>query len=438
MCSSDLTALPYKKPYTITLQEPKALCGLESGKKWNLLALYFEHDKMHSKIIFDMAREMGLAYTSECTWVDLYCNGEYKGLYLLTEAITVAEGRVGIHDLDKDNEELNLGVNLDELELVQNDRCRGYPISSDNMTGGYLIEKDIDQRISDDQVCFSTTGVNYIFTVKNPKYASLEQVDYIAEFVQKIENLLLQNNPRYKSYIDIASFARQFLIDKIALDTDGMRMSTFYYKEKNVDVLYAGPVWDYDRAMGEIIPNYEEPIEGNPNWMWEWYMPLYNDEEFYSEMLAAYQDILPYMKKVLYEDIDYYAETIQASVAMDSILMERYGYANETTSYTDWENYVRYLKFFLANRLNYLTSLWEISYERFLLPESTGEYHEVVFRDENGRLIERRMVLDGECISNLPELDVEKYVGWFMNKENKEYSNKIPIYEDIIMEAICY
>lgn len=71
---------------------------MELGKKWNLLALFYEWDRMHTKIALDMAREMGITCTPESTWVDLYCNGQYVGLYLLTETVSVGDGRVEIHD----------------------------------------------------------------------------------------------------------------------------------------------------------------------------------------------------------------------------------------------------------------------------------------------------------------------------------------------------
>lgn len=66
-----------KKSFSFTLEERMPLCGLEAVKKWNLLALYFEQNKIQSKIIYDMADYLGLKYTPGCTWVDLYCNGKY-------------------------------------------------------------------------------------------------------------------------------------------------------------------------------------------------------------------------------------------------------------------------------------------------------------------------------------------------------------------------
>ena len=49
--------------------------------------------------------DLGLAYTSESTYVDLYVNGEYYGNYLLIESVEVGTDRV---DIDVDNERMNL------------------------------------------------------------------------------------------------------------------------------------------------------------------------------------------------------------------------------------------------------------------------------------------------------------------------------------------
>lgn len=70
-------SFPDKKPYSISLADSYPLCNLSENKDWKLLSLCYEHDKIHSKIILDTAREIGLSGTPECTGVDLYCGGEY-------------------------------------------------------------------------------------------------------------------------------------------------------------------------------------------------------------------------------------------------------------------------------------------------------------------------------------------------------------------------
>lgn len=393
------TTAPSKKPYGIELSKSASLCGMDAGKKWKLLALYFEQDKIHSKMIFDMARKIGLTYTPDSSWVDLYCNGEYQGLYLLTETVT--------SNLDHDD--------------------------------GYLIEKTGKKRIVDDDTAFSTK-LGYYFFIKKPGDLSDAQVTEIEDYVRKVESLIISGDTSYKEYIDIDSIAKQFLIDKIVLEVDAMDLSLFFYIKENK--LYAGPLWDYDRSMGEAFPDYAMPIEGFPNGMPEWYMALYQDEDFLRAMKEAYCELLPYCKQLLQTDIDKYAEEISASVAMDSVLMAKeppIAGRMSWLNYREHKNYVRYLKYYFANRLNFLNNLWGISDWGFELPASTEEYHTVIFQLADGTVVETQEVMDGEYIAELPILNEPEPTVWYYLYRNgefdKPYYSKLPVYEDIVLYA---
>lgn len=45
-----------------------------------------------------MAEEGGLSYTPDSRFIDLYINGQYWGLYQLTERIEVNKNRINIDD----------------------------------------------------------------------------------------------------------------------------------------------------------------------------------------------------------------------------------------------------------------------------------------------------------------------------------------------------
>ena len=40
-------------------------------------------------------------------------------------------------------------------------------------------------------------------------------------------------------------------------------MSMFFYKERGDDILYAGQVWDFDKAMGTRITDYKKSVESS-------------------------------------------------------------------------------------------------------------------------------------------------------------------------------
>ena len=381
---------PTKKPYTIKLGRKYPLCELEKCKKWNLLALYYEQDKIHSKIIYDMGREMGLESTPECTWVDLYCAGEYQGLYLLTE-----------------------------------DRKNDYKDKD-----GYLLEKttaDVDKQY------FCLEEKKWVFEIDEPDYLSDEQMKEISNFMYGMENMISNNNMSYLEYLDVDSIAKQFLIDKISLNVDGMTRSSFFYLDKEENKLYAGPLWDYDLSMGQQVTDYETPIEGKPNGMFDWYMTFYETSAIYDTMVSVYIDSIPYFQDILQEGIDEYAAWVEASVVMDSV-RNPYRLPDATKSYREWESYVKYLKYFLVNRLNYLNSLWGLEDIRFDVPESSGEYHNIRYMTVDGIFVEEQTIMDGECIGWLPTAP-DGYRGWFFLNSYKPYDNKVPIYEDIILIA---
>lgn len=399
-----------KKAYTLVLDKASSLCGLESGKKWNLLALYYEYDKIHTKLVYDIADYLGMEYNLGCTWTDLYCNGEYQGLYLLTEAVTVADGRVEIHDLEKENEK------------------NGNP---SNISGGYLLEREEAERLTPDEVYFTTALCGYIFSLEGPKEPTDEELTYIQNYIQNIENMLVEGDTAFLDYLDLDSFAKQFLIDKIVLNPDAMRMSAYYYKDRNSDILKAGPLWDYDRAFGTSLPDFTTPLEGYPNTMNDWYMPLYETEEFRSRLLAFYEQLLPFLEDMLEKKIDGYTSLLSDAVVMDSVKWPLKENQTDSMSYMEYESYVKYLKYFLAGRINYLNETWNIASPAFASPVSTGENHTVRFFSEDGSLLETRSVKDGECIADMPSLDAESYSGWQFFQTGKLYHAMIPVYEDI-------
>lgn len=313
-----------KKPYSIKLPKAYSLCNMDAGKKWNLLAMYFESDKIHSKLVYDMARELQMDYAIQSTWVDLYCNGEYSGLYLLTEAVTVGEGRVEIHELTDEDSDIS---------------------------GGYFLEKKMIDPENTTSPFISTEYA--MFTVHSPKQINEEQQEYISGYMRWIERTIVSGDPEYRDCIDVKSFADHLVLENIALDEDGMVISTFFYKNKGNDKLYLGPVWDYDRSMGEgYQKEYESPVFMVG--MQEWYQPLYEDDYFRKVVMSEYQNLRPYLQYVLDEQIDQYADEIRASVAMDRMI----GSAHKDSEMKDYDVAIENLKDYLAGRLEYLDGLW--------------------------------------------------------------------------------
>ena len=89
-----------KKPYNIELQNESNLLGMGKASQWVLLANADDHSNLRNKLVYDFSDEIGLEFSPDSRWVDLYLNGEYAGLYLLSERNEVHENRVNIDKTD--------------------------------------------------------------------------------------------------------------------------------------------------------------------------------------------------------------------------------------------------------------------------------------------------------------------------------------------------
>lgn len=96
-----------KKPYNIKLGSKAKLFGMEKAKNWCLIANYIDLSLMRNQIAYNLGADIGMNMSPDCRNIDLYVNGEYKGVYLITEKVEINKNRVDIFDLEEATEDLN-------------------------------------------------------------------------------------------------------------------------------------------------------------------------------------------------------------------------------------------------------------------------------------------------------------------------------------------
>ena len=257
-----------KKAYQIKLGTASDLLGnQEQVKTWVLLAGYFDATQMHDKLIKDLAAELGMAYTASCDWVNLYYDGEYRGVYLLSEKNSVGTAGVAITDMEAAYKKLNskYGTNM-KTATATNAYGQEYQyttnlIESANMdiTGGYLIELNNDQW---DEASGFKTSQGVAFNVKSPEWCSNEAMKYISEYYQEFENAVYATDETgaytgynaatgkyFYEYVDMDSLVKVFLLQELGLNCDGFISSVYFYKDVD-GIMFAGPVWDQDMIFG--------------------------------------------------------------------------------------------------------------------------------------------------------------------------------------------
>lgn len=215
------TAFAEKKGYNIKLKDKTDLFGMGKASKWCLLANFFDPTFFRNSIAFDMADEFGLEYTSKRIVVELFIDGKYKGLYLMTEAVEDGKTRV---DIDTDKDDFMVEANAERLE---------------------------------DNVTYITTNGGCRYEMSAPdEDISEAKLSSVTKVLNDIEAVIKAGNfGEVKKVVDVDSFAKMYLLNEISRNCDFPKYSSFmYYKDGK---LHAGPVWDYDLAFGNLNENHD-------------------------------------------------------------------------------------------------------------------------------------------------------------------------------------
>lgn len=317
-----------KKSYLITLPKEEDLLGMGSSTKWVLLANAADESNLHNKIVMDYARKTGSSWIPRCTYVDLYLNGVYSGLYLLCEKIEVAEHRL---ELDTD-----AGDFLCRVEMNNRWNILKNPFIS-------MMDRAIEITEPD------------IYT-EEEKQIIKNQIDTMEMLIQSGSDL--EMNPLF----DVNSWIDKYLIDEIFANIDSDLCSSYFYRKNGI--LYAGPIWDYDMVLGNNVRNMNadsfvaKNLYKTVSGVSVYYDALYQNEYFYTQMTKAYQlKYLPALHDLVNSRIEQMNQEISDASMMNSIRwkdMYQYIFENEPIYKTDAETISKYLQ----ERIHFLNRAW--------------------------------------------------------------------------------
>jgi len=412
-----------KKPYNIKLMEKADLFGMGASKDWCLLANFRDTSYVRNAMVFDYAMEMGVPNTTDTQSFDLYINGEYQGLYQMTEKMEVGENRLEVPDLEKLNEEANPQKKLSDFPaaVTENTRSIVLPVTPAERNG-FMLELDFPERWVEEVSGFVTTDGQHV-VMKSPEHASVEQVEYVRELVQTFEEFLFAGDERYLDYIDLDSWVQLYLVEEIFEDVDCGLSSIYFYVMDGK--LYAGPLWDFDLTMGGsyAVTNpstlYAAWRERTERYISHWLPELYKQESFLARVKELYSDGWDAALDELAGKAESYVANIADSAAMDA---DRWGKDHAVTL----EQGV-YLRDYLAARREFLTSIWT----------EGVEYHRVRLMGNVYTRYYENAVKDGDLFDNFPSLykEGQKLVGWFHEGTDEPFDKKAPITEDIFLYA---
>jgi spore coat protein CotH len=238
-----------QKQYTIETRDSSGdnfnvpILDMPAENDWVLHAPYNDISLIRNVLAYHLWSGMG-HWAPRTRMVELVLNGEYQGVYVLTETIKRDENRIKIANLKS--------TDTTGLEI----------------TGGYIMK--IDASNSDDDITFQSkvsglgTGFNksviWLYHYPDPKEIHTKQQEYIHNYIDTIE-LLIQSDEfddpicGYAKYLSLQSFIDYFIHTELSLNSDGYKRSAYFYKEKmntngTKGKFKAGSVWDYNLAFG--------------------------------------------------------------------------------------------------------------------------------------------------------------------------------------------
>lgn len=426
-----------KKPYNISLSHESSLLGMDAGTKWVLLANACDGSYLRNKIAYDTALAMELPFSSQSEFIDLYLNGEYAGLYQLTENVNIGDGRVDLNNLENTTQAVN-NRPLAEYEMIDTDYNRAFRIPNNpkDISGGYLLEFAPIKRES---IAGFVTKAEQELVLKNPQNATVEQTEYISSIVQNMEDALFSytasSSESYailKEKLDISSWTDTYLIAEIFQNVDAYSKSQYFYKppDEISPRIYSGPVWDYDRSIGNhTFSSYVRPgtLYASQTGRCPW-IDICKTQDWFTESVSEHyaQKFLPYLQTLLNNKIDEYAATIEQGAYLDRIRWQ--GQDNYLLEEPDWIKQVDYLKNYLQEQVSYLTNYWL----------SDTSFH-TVHLEINGSMLQKMdyYIPDGElfCLPSDPVRTDAEFAGWYYKGTDIAFNPENKIYNDIYLTA---
>lgn len=214
-----------KKPYALKLDKKAEILGMPKHKRWVLLANWMDRTMLRNEFAFEIARNTGLAWTPRGRFVEVILNGRHIGNYYLCEQIKIDKNR----------------VNISELKESDTD--------GDNITGGYLMELDVNYD-EKDKFKSKYRKLPYMFKEPDEDVLQPEQFEYFKNYVDSMESHLYSDdwlkNREYTEYMDLNSFVDWWLVHELAENGEPNHPKSSYVYKDRLGKLTAGPVWDFD------------------------------------------------------------------------------------------------------------------------------------------------------------------------------------------------
>ncbi|CAN5428091.1 hypothetical protein BH11BAC2_BH11BAC2_08090 [soil metagenome] len=235
---------------------------------------------------------------------------------------------------------------------------------------------------SKDQIAWNSSNKSLTPRSKNPrliiKYPNKKRdaeraLPEIKKYFDEFDNLLaspnrIKGDTTYRNLIDMQSFIDYIIISELSKNNDGYKLSSYLYRPYNGKI-FAGPVWDFDRAYGNLASDSSWQKEGwkymfldsgATNGVPVWWNTMMEDKYFAQQLANRWdflrKDILSDQK--IERSLDSLVKKIEPVIARNFKIwpvfsVDRHGffYSETVKNYTDE---LEFLRKFIFNRVHWL------------------------------------------------------------------------------------
>ena len=259
-----------KKPFRLKFDKKQEMLGLNGGrayKSWVLMADYYDGSMLRTYGTFKLAKALmeNVYYSSDCTHVEVYLNGEYRGVYLLCEQTQMNRGRVDIPEKEDGDNSLEhgylmigVGGQVDEPELItvrpeinvtdRTGQTRYYGGINFTLSGGTYTQAQKDY------VSRYVSGVFKVvaYAVYENQYYNLSRDGELTpkrkfEWAKTDEERQIET---ISAVFNIESAVSMCILDEICKNLDAMAFNMYVDLSPEGDgVLTLAAPWDFDFSM---------------------------------------------------------------------------------------------------------------------------------------------------------------------------------------------
>ena len=373
-----------KRPFKVKLAKKTDVFGMGENKHWVLLANAIDVSLVRNMLLQELAGNLGLDYM-ESKFVSLMYNGEYYGVYELSEHVRVDETRINIYDWEEALEDSvtdlpeQMGGVLMEMDF--------YALGGEeppNLLTAYSLPiyintpedtKDLKPLVAymDEYVQameYALHSTDFFYENGDAHYAVEDQGWFDWERFQRV-NVSYREDAfysdkydgwHYTQFVDLNSAINNMLVCEFSLNWDSMKNSFFMYKDVDGKIIF-GPTWDFDWAWGNSMGQ-----DTNAPETWQTTNEWFANEQYYQTVQWNRLFIRdPYFIVRLYERYHEVRDAYIAPIVTDKVAelktenrvaglanVERWNGAFNATAGQTYDEQLRYIQRFLNKRLTWL------------------------------------------------------------------------------------